>query len=57
MKEEGVDDPNSSLIPGFDSSDDLLIRTGNFFSMSHTLCEIHIFIQKLLYTSFKGTRF
>ncbi|KAK4750582.1 hypothetical protein SAY87_004064 [Trapa incisa] len=28
IEEEGVDDPNSSLIPSFDSSDSLLIRTG-----------------------------
>ncbi|KAK4768006.1 hypothetical protein SAY87_003147 [Trapa incisa] len=28
IEEEGADDPNSSLIPSLNSSDDLLIRTG-----------------------------
>lgn len=59
-EEEVVDDPNSSLIPSFDSSDDLLMRTGNSSfcsSMSHGQTEIRVFTETLIRCPFKETRF
>lgn len=55
-EEEVADDPNSSLIPSSDSSDDLLIRTGNSSfcssSMSHGRFEIRVFTETLIRSPF-----